>query len=139
MNRIVGPEKVETTAGVAPVEKAHSASSASSASSAPLRDGTASGVDSASLHGLSLADASVALGGGRSLVADYVVGTDSRLAEIRLIDPTTHQVVAASPPDSIAQIQQEMRAYQVAAQARPSTSTPQIRSAAPLDTAFGAE
>ncbi len=75
----------------------------------------ASGTDRSPLQGLSLADASATLGAGRNLVADYVIDADNRLAEIRLIDPTTHQVVAASPPDTIMQMQQEMRAYQSAA------------------------
>lgn len=64
------------------------------------------------LQGLSLAGATAALGSGQSLITDYIMGADASLAQIRVIDPTTHQVVAASPPDTIAQIQQEMLAYQ---------------------------
>src|SRR5689334_5905616 len=64
------------------------------------------------LQGLSLVDASATIGSGRNLVADYVMGTGNQLAQIRVIDPTTHQVVAVSPPDSIARMQQEIFAYQ---------------------------
>lgn len=68
--------------------------------------------DVAALQGLSLADASVTISSGRNLVADYVLGANNQLTQIRVIDQTTHQVVAESPPDSIARMQQEMQAYQ---------------------------
>jgi len=64
------------------------------------------------LRGISLSSAQATLGAGRTLVTDYIMGADNTLAEIRVIDPTTHQVVAASPPETIAQIRQEMLAYQ---------------------------
>lgn len=68
--------------------------------------------DDDALQGVSLADASATIGSGRNLVADYVMGANNQLAAIRVIDPTTHQVIAASPPDSIARMQQEIAAYQ---------------------------
>lgn len=64
------------------------------------------------LRGLSLAGASVTIGTGRNLVTDYVLGADNKLAQIRVIDQTTHQVIAVSPPDSIARMQQEILTYQ---------------------------
>ena len=111
MDRITGP------AGAAHIDAASAAQPAASGqpTSGEARLDPASGTDLSPLHGLSLADASATLGTGRNLVADYVIDANNRLAEIRLIDPTTHQVVAASPPDTITQIQQEMRAYQSAA------------------------
>lgn len=68
--------------------------------------------DADELQGLTLADASATISSGHNLVASYVMGANNQLAEIRVIDQTTHQVIAASPPDSIARIQQEMVAYQ---------------------------
>lgn len=68
--------------------------------------------DADELQGLTLADASATISSGHNLVANYVMGANNQLAEIRVIDQTTHQVIAASPPDSIARIQQEMVAYQ---------------------------
>lgn len=80
---------------------------------------TNAGADADGLQGLSLVDASATIGSGRNLVADYVMGAGNQLAQIRVIDPTTHQVVAVSPPDSIARMQQEIFAYQgVASQSR---------------------
>jgi len=64
------------------------------------------------LRGVSLSSAQATLGIGRTLVTDYIMGANNTLAEIRVIDPTTYQVVAASPPETIAQIRQEMLAYQ---------------------------
>ena len=64
------------------------------------------------LRGISLSSAQATLGTGRTLVTDYIMGADNTLAEIRVIDPTTHQIVAASPPETIAQIRQEMLTYQ---------------------------
>ena len=64
------------------------------------------------LRGLSLAGASMTIGTGRNLVTDYVLGADNKLAQIRVIDQTTHQVIAASPPDTIARMQQEILTYQ---------------------------
>ncbi len=64
------------------------------------------------LRGISLSSAQATLGAGRTLVTDYIMGGDNTLAEIRVVDPTTHQVVAASPPETIAQMRQEMLAYQ---------------------------
>ncbi len=64
------------------------------------------------LRGISLSSAQATLGAGRTLVTDYIMGADNTLAEIRVVDPTTHQVVAASPPETIAQMRQEMLAYQ---------------------------
>lgn len=75
--------------------------------------------DSSALQGVSLVDASATIGSGRNLVADYVMGANNQIEEIRVIDPTTHQVIAASPPDSIARMQQEIAAYQgVASQSK---------------------
>ena len=80
--------------------------------------------DASQLQGVSLVDVSASLGSGRNLVADYVMSADNHLAEIRVIDSTTHEVIAESPPDSIAQIQQEMLAYQgVASRSRTSGDT----------------
>lgn len=88
------------------------------ASAAPSPAAGANG-DADGLQGLSLVDASATIGSGRNLVADYVMGAGNQLAQIRVIDPTTHQVVAVSPPDSIARMQQEIFAYQgVASQSR---------------------
>ena len=64
------------------------------------------------LRGISLSSAQATLGAGRTLVTDYIMGGDNTLAEIRVVDPTTHQVVATSPPETIAQMRQEMLAYQ---------------------------
>lgn len=64
------------------------------------------------LRGISLSSAQATLGAGRTLVTDYIMGADNTLAEIRVIDPTTHQIVAASPPETIAQMRQEMLTYQ---------------------------
>jgi len=64
------------------------------------------------LHGISLSSAQATLGTGRTLVTDYIMGANNTLAEIRVIDPNTHQIVAASPPETIAQIRQEMLTYQ---------------------------
>lgn len=66
----------------------------------------------AQLQGVTLADVTATLGVGRNLVADYVMGTGNQLAQIRVIDPATRQVVAESPPDSIQHMQQEMLTYQ---------------------------
>ncbi len=68
--------------------------------------------DPSPLEGVSLVDASASLSVGQTLVTDYVLGANNTLAQIRVIDPTTHQVVAESPPDSIARMRQEMLAYQ---------------------------
>ena len=73
---------------------------------------TTTGPAGASADTLSLADASATLGDGRTLVADYVVGANNKVAQIRVIDPTTHQVIAESPPDTIARMQEEVFAYQ---------------------------
>ena len=64
------------------------------------------------LRGISLSSAQATLGAGRTLVTDYIMGANNTLAEIRVIDPTTHQIVAASPPETIAQMRQEMLTYQ---------------------------
>ena len=64
------------------------------------------------LRGVSLSSAQATLGAGRTLVTDYIMGANNTLAEIRVIDPTTHQIVAASPPETIAQMRQEMLTYQ---------------------------
>ena len=64
------------------------------------------------LRGVSLSSAQATLGTGRTLVTDYILGANNTLAEIRVIDPATHQIVAASPPETIAQMRQEMLTYQ---------------------------
>lgn len=76
------------------------------------------------LQGVSLVDATAAISSGRGLVANYVMGSNSKLAQIRVIDPTTNEVIAESPPDSIARMQQEVLAYQgVANQSRATIDT----------------
>ncbi len=68
--------------------------------------------DSAELGRLTLPSAQAVLSSGRNLVADYIMGDDNRLLQIRMIDPVTHQVVAESPPSTIARMQQEVLTYQ---------------------------
>ncbi len=63
-------------------------------------------------HGFSLVDAAASIGNRTNLVTDIVMGPDNQVAQIRVIDAVTHQVIAKSPPDSIARMQQEMQAYQ---------------------------
>lgn len=72
----------------------------------------ASGTGDSPLRGISLSSATATLGAGRTLITDYIMGANNTLAEIRVIDPATHQVVAVSPPETITHIQQEMLAYQ---------------------------
>jgi hypothetical protein len=67
---------------------------------------------SADLNNLTLPSAQAVLSSGRNLVADYVMGNDNHLLQIRVIDPSTHQVIAASPPSTIARLQQEVLTYQ---------------------------
>jgi hypothetical protein len=87
------------------------------------------------LQGLSLAGAAAALGGGHTLIADYIMGADASLAQIRVIDPTTRQVVASSPPDTIARIQQEMLAYQNAAKGSAPSAPPSAEARGKIDPA----
>ena len=115
--------EITQTSPAAQASQARAAEAAASARPAPSSAAPqASGVSQAgavSLAGVSLVDAAASLSAGRSLVADYVMGSNNQLAQIRVIDPTTHQVIAESPPDSIARMQQEVLAYQgVASQSR---------------------
>lgn len=68
--------------------------------------------DDAQGMNLSLVDAFAIIGAGRNLVTDYIVGPNNQVAHIQVTDPTTGEVIASSPPDSISRIQQEMQAYQ---------------------------
>ncbi len=77
--------------------------------------------DASPLDGLSLIAAAATINAGRSLITNYVMGSDNQLAQIRLIDPATHQIIAEVPPDSIAQMQQEILAYQNLAKPRATT------------------
>jgi hypothetical protein len=67
------------------------------------------------LAGFSLVDAFASLGNRSSMHTDIVFGPDNQVAQIRVVDAVTHQVIASSPPDSIAHMQIEMQAYQEAA------------------------
>jgi len=92
------------------------------------------------LRGISLSSAQATLGAGRTLVTDYIMGADNTLAEIRVIDPTTHQIVAASPPETIAQMRQEMLNYQnlgkdagTRPDNRPTAGMPPLEKAKPVE------
>ena len=63
-------------------------------------------------QGFSLIDASASLGGRNSMITDVMIGANNQVSGIRVIDSTTHQVIAESPPESIARMQEEVAAYQ---------------------------
>lgn len=65
-----------------------------------------------SLRGISVADAVASVGSRNNIVTSIVMGGDSSIAQIRVVDAVTHQVIAESPPDTIARMQDEMLAYQ---------------------------
>ncbi len=62
--------------------------------------------------GFSLVDASASLAGRNSVVTDVVLGANNQVSGIRVIDSVTHQVIAESPPDTIARMREEVLAYQ---------------------------
>lgn len=66
---------------------------------------------------LSLAAAQASISAGQNLVAHFVVSPTGTVSAIRVVDPTTGQVIAENPPDSIARMQQEIATYQKMAQA----------------------
>ncbi len=116
--------EITQTSPAAQASQARVADTAAPPRPAPSSAAPASG--GVSLAGVSLIDAAASLSAGRSLVADYVMGSNNQLAQIRVIDPTTHQVIAESPPDSIARMQQEVLAYQgVASQSRAAFAPPE--------------
>lgn len=78
---------------------------------------------SSTQNGFSLVDAYAVLGSRSNLVTDIVLGSNNQIAQIRVVDSVTHQVVGTSPPETIARIQQEMQAYQDVAKSKNSTST----------------
>ena len=61
---------------------------------------------------MSLVDAMASLGSRNNMVTSIVVGGDNRIAQIRVVDAVTLEVIAESQPDSIAHMEQEMQAYQ---------------------------
>ncbi|HEY8286751.1 MAG TPA: hypothetical protein VIJ28_20360 [Chloroflexota bacterium] len=68
--------------------------------------------DQDSASGFSLVDASASLAGRNSVVTDVVLGANNQISGIRVIDSVTHEVIAESPPDSIARMREEVLAYQ---------------------------
>ena len=68
--------------------------------------------DQAATGAFSLVDASASLAGRNSVVTDVVLGANNQISGIRVIDSVTHEVIAESPPDSIARMREEVLAYQ---------------------------
>jgi len=60
----------------------------------------------------SLVDAAASLAGRNGVVTEVVIGGDNQISAIRILDSVTHQVVAESPPESIAHMREEILAYQ---------------------------
>jgi hypothetical protein len=69
------------------------------------------------LHGYPLIAASAALSSGQNMITTLIYGPDNEVTQIRVLDASTHQVIAACPPDTIARAQREMIAYQRVARA----------------------
>ena len=63
-------------------------------------------------QGMSLVAAVASISTGRSMITDMVFGSDNQVTQIRVIDPATHRVIAATPPDTIARFEREVAAYQ---------------------------
>jgi len=66
----------------------------------------------------SMVDAFATVGSRSAMRTDIVFGPNSQVAQIRVIDAETHQVISTSPPDSIAHMQMEMQAYQEAVKSK---------------------
>jgi hypothetical protein len=62
--------------------------------------------------GFSLVDAAASLAGRNGVVTEVVIGGNNQISAIRILDSVTHQVVAESPPESIAHMREEILAYQ---------------------------
>lgn len=93
-----GPPKTELASPVArPDQSGTAATSAGSPTSAV---------------GFSLVDAAASLAGRNGVVTEVVIGGDNQISAIRILDSVTHQVVAESPPESIAHMREEILAYQ---------------------------
>lgn len=69
------------------------------------------------LHGFGLIAASAELSSGQHMITTLLYGPDDQVAQIRVLDANTHQVIAECPPDTIARAQREMMAYQHVARA----------------------
>ncbi|MGH2389799.1 MAG: hypothetical protein ACRDIE_16480 [Chloroflexota bacterium] len=83
-----------------------------SVQAATMGPATVAAGDASPAGGFSLVDAAASLAGRNGVVTDVVVGGNNQIAAIRIIDSVTHQVVAESPPDSIARMREEVLAYQ---------------------------
>ncbi|MGH2409856.1 MAG: hypothetical protein ACRDGS_05735 [Chloroflexota bacterium] len=95
-----------------PVGAGMTESSSQTAGAGPAGPVAASAGDQDSASGFSLVDASASLAGRNSVVTDVVLGTNNQISGIRVIDSVTHEVIAESPPDSIARMREEVLAYQ---------------------------
>jgi hypothetical protein len=65
--------------------------------------------------GFPLVDAYASLGSRSVIRSDVVYGPDNQVAQIRVVDALTREVICSSPPDTIAHMQMEIEAYQEAA------------------------
>jgi len=95
-----------------PIGAGMAESSSQTAVAAPAVPGAVSASDHAAASGFSLVDASASLAGRNSVVTDVVLGANNQISGIRVIDSVTHEVIAESPPDSIARMREEVLAYQ---------------------------
>lgn len=95
-------------AGSPPGESLKEAAAARQAQAAP----PPASQDQPPSQGFSLIDASASLGGRNSMITDVTLGANNQVSGIRVIDSKTHQVIAESPPESIARMQEEVLAYQ---------------------------
>ncbi len=66
----------------------------------------------APLRGMTVAGAMASVGSRNNMVTSIVMGGNNQIAQIRVVDAVTHEVIAESPPDTIARMQDEMLAYQ---------------------------
>jgi len=95
-----------------PVGAGLTESSSQTAKAAQGGTATVSAVDQDAPSGFSLVDASASLAGRNSVVTDVVLGANNQVSGIRVIDSVTHEVIAESPPDTIARMREEVLAYQ---------------------------
>ena len=91
-------QNISQTAPAAPPAAGAQSSSPAQVASAP--------------QGMSLIAAVATVSTGRSMITDMVFGPDNQVTQIRVIDPSTHRVIAATPPDTIARFEREVAAYQ---------------------------
>jgi hypothetical protein len=94
--------------GVTPASTATTAPRGAAASALPAPA-------AAGPSGFALLAAFASVGTRSSMVTDLVFGPGNQVAQIRVVDAVTHQVISTSPPDSIAHMQLEVQQYEDAA------------------------